>query len=143
MKGGGVTAGARLCPQSLTFFLSRPPSPTHHPIRSRAEGLRAPPVMENYPGHVAAGEGAQVSSFRWQVPFLSLCPSYVNFVHNQPRAINSRLPRLCVYSQQCLSYSFTRAMVSHCASEHTRGLVSLAHPEFLCLGQRWGLWLLP
>lgn len=91
-------------------FLSCPPSPNHCPGYSRAEGLGAGPVLENYSAHMAAWEGAQVSSFRWQVPFLSLCPCYVNCMHNQLRAINCRFPGLCLYSQQCLTLS--RAMVA-------------------------------
>lgn len=75
------------------------------------------------------------------VPFLSLCPSYLSFMHNQLRATNRRLCDLCLYGQhRVLPLGHVR--VDHSASERTCELLSLAHPE-PCVLIRAGLWLLP
>lgn len=80
----------------LMSFPSCPPSP------NQGWGCRASHGTAQV--HMAAWEGAQFF-FRVGVSFFPLCPRCVNFLYNQLREINRRLPDPCLYGQQCLPLS--------------------------------------
>lgn len=76
-QNGGVGAGAHFCLQSSWLFPG---------FAAGLGGLGQDNSCQEYSGHQAAWEGLRFPLSGGRVPFLALCPSYVNFMHDQHRA---------------------------------------------------------
>lgn len=124
-------------------FLSHPLSPNYHWVYSKV-GVWGQDQSCYCSGHVAAGERARVPLSGGLVPFLSLCPSLRTLCAQPAQGSQQKTPSLSsVFLVNTVSLS-SRTCCS--PSLHFWGHLWAGFSgtsRVLCLGQSWGLWLLP